>query len=228
MKSLLYKEFRLAMHPVCYVFTLLFPLMVLIPNYPLFVGTLYIVPMFSVLFLGANKGKQSNDLFYSALLPIRKSDIVKARMLTVIIVEAVTLLLVAAFYPLKLLIMQSANIPSPFALDGIVSNFAFVVVGYLIVNAIFFLMFYKKGRSVLAPTLISTFTYVIYIMVFTTVLSAVDPTSGAPLIPGFYQAFINIELWLQFVYLAIACLIFAGGMFFIFKKASQELNNADL
>ena len=62
MKALLYKEFKLAMHPVCYFFIFAFPLMVLIPSYPLAIGFIYVLTCYPILFLGANKGQQSNDL----------------------------------------------------------------------------------------------------------------------------------------------------------------------
>ena len=35
MKALLYKELKLALHPICIVFVLLFPLLTLVPSYPL-------------------------------------------------------------------------------------------------------------------------------------------------------------------------------------------------
>ena len=89
MKALLYKEFKLAMHPMCYVFIAFFPLMVLIPDggYPKGIAFIYLLTCYPVLFLGANKGQQSNDLLFSTLLPVRKKDIVKARIFTVIILQ---------------------------------------------------------------------------------------------------------------------------------------------
>lgn len=229
MKSLLYKEFRLAMHPLCYVFALVFPLMVLIPNFPLFVGTLYIIPGFTILFLGANKGKQSNDLFYSALLPIRKKDIVFARMMSVMAMEIIALVMMAIMFPLKLVIESNTpEITSPFPTDGIISGFAFALVGYVLVNAVYFLMFYKSGRSVTAPTLIGTFGYVIYILIFTSILPAYDPKSGTAMVPGFYDAFVKIDVGIQVIYLVVAILLYLAGNFLVYKKASQELLNADL
>ena len=82
MKALIYKEFKLAMHPICYLFIVLFPFMVLIPIYPLGISFIYILTCYPVLFLGANKGQQSNDLLYSTLLPVRKKDIFLARIIT--------------------------------------------------------------------------------------------------------------------------------------------------
>ena len=91
MKALLYKEFKLAMHPLCYLFIFLFPLMILIPSYPIAVSFIYILSCYPVLFLGANKGQQSNDLLYSTLLPVRKKDIVLARIITVLVMQFVAM-----------------------------------------------------------------------------------------------------------------------------------------
>ena len=228
MKKLIYKEFMLSLHPLCYIFVFVFPLMCLIPNFPIFIGTLYIIPAFSILCLGANKGKQTNDLFYSALLPIRKQDIVKARMISVMFMELATLSMLAILYPLKRCI-EKAMPAGEQALTsaGIVSSFAFAIIAYTIVNIIFFLMFYKKGRSIVAPTLISTVVYVVIILL-TTILSAVDPKTGNALVPGYYVAFIDIHIGYQFLYVVIALIIYFISNFLVFKKASQELMQADL
>lgn len=229
MKKLLYKEFALSMHPMCYVFALVFPILILIPNFPLFVGTLYIIPSFSILFLGANKGKQSNDLFYTALLPIRKQDIVKARLLSVIALEAITLTMMAIFVPAKMAIEQAMGSEGQvFTTAGIISSFAFSILGYMVVNTIFFLMFYHNGRSIIAPTLISTFTYLIFILVFTSVLPAVNPETGEAIIPGYYNIFVNTHPGIQFAYVGAAMVLFAIDAFLIYKKASQELLKVDL
>ena len=104
MKALLYKEFRLAMHPICYLFIFLFPFMILIPNYPLAISFIYILSTYPILFLGANKGQQSNDLLYSTLMPVRKKDIVLARIITVITIQVVSILIQAALVPLAILL----------------------------------------------------------------------------------------------------------------------------
>ena len=100
MKALIYKEMRLSMHPICYIFIILFPLMILIPSYPLGIGFIYVLTCYPILFLGANKGQQSNDLLYSTLLPVRKKDIVMARIITVILMQVAFMLIMSALYPL--------------------------------------------------------------------------------------------------------------------------------
>ena len=43
MKALIYKEFKLSMHPICYIFVAAFPLMILIPSYPIGIGFIYVL-----------------------------------------------------------------------------------------------------------------------------------------------------------------------------------------
>ena len=110
MKALLYKEFKLAMHPICYVFVFAFPLMILIPSYPIAIGFIYVLSCYPILFLGANKGQQSNDLLYSTLLPVRKKDIVLARILTIAIIQFTFMAVMSALLPIALLIQNKIQI----------------------------------------------------------------------------------------------------------------------
>ena len=158
MKALLYKEFKLAFHPICYVFTLAFPLMVLIPNFPLAIGFIYILTSYPIIFLGANKGQQSNDLLYSTLLPIRKKDIVLARIMVVAIMQFVYMGLMAALMPLGGLINQNLpvdpgmnpaeaiNIPG-IERSGTVNLLALGIIGFALADLIFFPIYYKNGVS---------------------------------------------------------------------------------
>ena len=109
MKALIYKELKLAMHPICYVFIVAFPFMILIPSYPIAIGFIYVLTCYPILFLGANKGQQSNDLLYSTLLPVRKKDIVLARIFTVILMQLGFILVMSALYPLAMIFNGMMN-----------------------------------------------------------------------------------------------------------------------
>ena len=152
MKALLYKEFKLAMHPICWVFIFVFPLMILIPSYPLGIGFIYVLTCYPILFLGANKGQQSNDLLFSTLLPVRKKDIVLARMFTVIIMQFIFIAVLSALYPLAYFINSSlpadkASIPG-IKLEGFLVLLGIALIGYAVADLIFFPIYYKKGRSI--------------------------------------------------------------------------------
>lgn len=83
MKNLLYKEFRLAIHPSVYIFFALAALL-LVPSYPYYVSFFYLT---LGIFLTFKTNRAENDIFYSALLPVRKGDVVRARVLTLSLIH---------------------------------------------------------------------------------------------------------------------------------------------
>ncbi len=227
MKALLYKEFRLAMHPICYIFIALFPFMVLIPNYPLAVGFIYILPCYPILFLGANKGQQSNDLLFSTLLPVRKKDIVLARLITVILMQAAFILITSALLPLVNLIHQSiaqtgGSMTNPgLSADGYVSVVGIALIGFAIADIIFFSIYYKHGHSIVMSTLLMILGFVFYLLIFTLAL---------PMIPGLegYKTFLcDSGLGYQFIILGVALLLYAVLHYLAYRIASKELENVD-
>ena len=230
MKALIYKEFKLAMHPICYVFIAMFPLMILIPSYPIAVGFIYVLTCYPVLFLGANKGQQSNDLLYSTLLPIRKKDIVKARIMTVFIMHLAFTAITSALYPVALMIngsiTESALAEDPMAnpitnaglgLNSYVLILAIVLVGFALADLIFFPIYYKNGKSIVMSTLLMIFGFVIYLGVF---------TIGLPYIPG-CEWINNLPLYVQFIALAVSIVIYALLHLLVYKISSKRLEKVD-
>ena len=226
MKALIYKELKLAMHPICYVFIVLFPFMILIPSYPLGIGFIYVLTCYPILFLGANKGQQSNDLLYSTLLPVRKKDIVMARILTVIFMQIAFILVMTALYPVARIInnaiAQSAENPNEYmipglGLDSYVLLVAIALIGYAIADIIFFPIYYKHGKSIVMSTLFTILGFVVYIGIF---------TIGLPFIPGL-DILNNLHLGIQFAILGAAILISFGLHVVVYKVSSKRLEMVD-
>lgn len=223
MKALIYKELKLAMHPICYVFIALFPLMILIPSYPLGIGFIYVLTCYPILFLGANKGQQSNDLLYSTLLPVRKKDIVLARIITVILMQVTFMLIMSALYPIALLINKAitstpdGNTIPGLGLNSYVLVLAIALIGYAIADLIFFPIYYKNGKSIVMSTLFTILGFVLYIGIF---------TIGLPYIPGL-EILNNLHIGIQFAVLAGAILISIGLHILIYKLSSKELERVD-
>lgn len=226
MKALIYKELKLAMHPICYVFIVLFPFMILIPSYPLGIGFIYVLTCYPILFLGANKGQQSNDLLYSTLLPVRKKDIVMARILTVIFMQVAFMLIMSALYPLarlfnELIVANSKN-PETITIPGLGLNsyvlvLAFAIVGYAIADIIFFPIYYKHGKSIVMSTLFTILGFVVYIGIF---------TIGLPFIPGL-DILNHLHLGIQFAILAAAILISFALHIIVYKVSAKRLEKVD-
>ena len=230
MKALLYKELKLAMHPICYVFIALFPFMILIPSYPIAIGFLYVLTCYPILFLGANKGQQSNDLLYSTLLPIRKKDIVKARIMTVFLMHLVFIALTSALCPLAIFINNSINDAAlatdpnanPVVVPGLglhsyVLVLAIVIIGYAIADLIFFPIYYKNGKSIVMSTLMMILGFVLYLGIF---------TIGLPFIPGL--EWINeLPLYVQFIILGVSLIIYIALHLVVYKVSYKRLEKVD-
>ena len=93
MRTLLYKQLRLVCHPMTPVFCM-FGVMLMIPNYPLTVVWFYV--MLGLFFTFLNMREQK-DIYYSAILPIRKRDTVKAACLFTALIELASLVIAAPF-----------------------------------------------------------------------------------------------------------------------------------
>ena len=230
MKALLYKEFKLAMHPICYLFVFLFPLMMLIPSFPMGIGFIYLLSCYPILFLGANKGQQSNDLLYSTLLPVRKKDIVLARIMTVVIMQLVYILIMCALLPVAMVIQNSMRETNPdyittgFGVDAFVSLIAFGILGFAIADLIFFPIYYKNGKSIVMSTLLTILGFVLYLGIFTVGLPLAS-TKVEPL--SWYNQIFADKLWVQFIVLAVAICLSVLAHFLVYKISSKRLENVD-
>ena len=233
MKALIYKELKLAMHPICYLFVALFPLMILIPSYPMGIGFIYILSCYPVLFLGANKGQQSNDLLYSTLLPVRKKDIVLARIITVIFMQVAYMVILSALYPAAVAInteianqaaaaraagenASDVTIPG-LGLNSFVLLLAFGIVGYAIADLIFFPIYYKHGKSIVMSTLFTILGFVVYIGV---------STIGLPYVPGL-QILNQLHIGIQFICLGAAIGISFALHTIVYRVSSKRLERVD-
>jgi len=225
MKNLFYKELKLAFHPVIIVFIVAFPFMILIPNYPLFIGFIYICAGYPILFLGANKGKQSNDIIYSALLPVAKKDIIKARMMTLTFMQIVSFSIMGLLTPLAYIIQQNmaatggaqtVGIP----LAGFVSMLGFAFISFGVYDFIYLVCFYKKGRSILLPTFLGMFVFMLVFFSTTVILPMLSRS--------YYEFFTFAAGWLQVLFMLAGFAIYCLIRYFGYLIAKKELEKADL
>jgi hypothetical protein len=231
MKALLYKEFKLSMHYMCYLFIALFPLMILIPSYPTAIGFIYILSCYPVLFLGANKGQQSNDLLFSTLLPVRKKDIVLARIFTVLFMQLAFIALMTALLPLAIY-LQNGMIADAVAngkegpvtpglpLQAFGSTVAFAIIGYALADLIFFPIYYKHGKSIVASTLCTILGFLTYLGIFTLGLPYAIPD-------GAYIKFFTNPI-VQIVALVVAVLVSFSLHYANYKISAKRLERVDL
>lgn len=157
MKTLLYKELKLAVHPTSLLFLSL-SAMLLIPNYPYYVAFFYTC---LGIFFTCLQGRENHDIFYTLLLPIRKRDMVKMRIALIVLIEISQILLAIPFA----FIRQTYPFPNA---AGMEANIAFFGISFLLFGAFnyFFLTKYyqnpdKVGFAFLLGT--SAFTMLMFL-----------------------------------------------------------------
>ena len=91
MRNILRKEMRLSASVLSYLF-ILFGLMFFVPGYPVLCGAFFVA---LGLFQSFQTAREANDIVFSALLPVAKSDIVKGKYLFVCLIESCAFLLMA-------------------------------------------------------------------------------------------------------------------------------------
>ncbi len=138
MMTLLYKEMRLAAHPTSIVFVFL-GCLVLVPSYPYSVVFMFGCLAPYITFLNA---RETNDVWYTAVLPITKRESVLGKCLLVVSFQLFQLLFSVPFAILRDA-MNMAN--NPVGLDATVAWYGFGFFLYAVFDLLFLTAFYESG-----------------------------------------------------------------------------------
>ncbi len=141
MKKLLMKELRLALHPTNVIF-LLFAAMLLIPSYPYYVAFFYTT---LGVFFTCLTGRENRDIEYTLLLPVRRADVVRARILLTVLLEAAQVMLSIPFAVLNRRLYPLGNMAG---MEANVALFGLVLVMYGLFNVVFFPLYYRNPNKI--------------------------------------------------------------------------------
>lgn len=158
MKNLIIKEFKLSVHPTNYLFLAL-AAMLLIPNYPYYVVFFY--QTLGIFFIFLN-GNTNNDIFFTTLLPIRKSDVIKARFYTVIICELLQIFVSIPFVIMRYYLIKQQNMAG---MEANAALFGLVLIMFGIFNTVFLPMFFKTGYKTGVPFWAACFAMMVFVVV---------------------------------------------------------------
>ena len=138
MSELLYKELRLAAHPSRYV-SMCMGALLLVPAYPysvvFFFGCLGLFQSFMF-------DRETRDVFYTALLPVRKGDGVRGKILLAVFSQLTQLALSLPFAFLRTLYMAEGN---PAGIEATAAYYGFGLMLYGTFNLVFFTRFYRTA-----------------------------------------------------------------------------------
>jgi ABC-2 type transport system permease protein len=212
MKNLLYKEFHLVVHPLFYL-VLLFGALLLIPEWVFFLVPMYFI--FTTLPNLFSMAKAQNDIGFSAMLPIKRSDIVKARMISIVILEVMQIFVTAVFSVINLVLYPKGN----FLLDPNVTYIGCVFVMFAIFNAVYFPLFYSTAYKIGLPMIAAMIVSVLFaavvemVMLFVPALKFLDGVGNIPA---------------QLPVLIAGIVIFALLNVFAYKKSVKNFEKIDL
>lgn len=215
MKNLLIKETRLSAHLLSYLF-LAFSLMALIPGYPILVGAFFVC---FGLFQTFQNGRETNDVLYSALLPIDKKDVVKARYIFVCLIQAASFVLTAALTVLRMAFLGNA---APYVNNPMMNSnpvfLAWTLLIFTLFNVLFVGPFYKTAYKFAKP----------FIAFIAASLLAVFAAELFHHLPGL--AFLNTSerLPVQFALLLFALVIYGSGTVLSCRAAQRNFERLDL
>ena len=136
--TLLYKEMRLVAHPTSIIFAFL-GCLVLVPSYPYSVVFMFGCLAPYITFLNA---RETNDVWYTAVLPITKRESVLGKCLLVVSFQLFQLLFSIPFAILRDA-MNMAN--NPVGLDATIAWYGFGFFLYAVFDLLFLTAFYKSG-----------------------------------------------------------------------------------
>ena len=138
MTTILYKELKLAAHPTSIVFVLL-GCLVLVPAYPYSVIIMFGCMAPYLTFLNA---RETNDAWYTAILPVTKKESVRGKCLLIIFFQLFQLLFSVPFALLRSTLRIANN---PVGLDATLAWYGFGLIVYAIFDLIFLSSFYQSG-----------------------------------------------------------------------------------
>lgn len=105
MKTLLKKEMSFSASILTYIF-IAAALMTFIPGYPILCGSFFFC---LGMFYTFQSGREGNDVLFTALLPVKKGDVVRARYVFVCMMEMIMFALTAVITVIRMLFLSEAK-----------------------------------------------------------------------------------------------------------------------
>ena len=217
MRNIMIKEIKLSASVLSYLF-ILFGLMFLLPGYPVLCGVFFVT---LGIFQSFQNARETNDILFSALLPMAKSEVVKGKYLFVCFIELCGLMLMGIAVILRMTVFSEASVYRNNALmnaNGFALGLAFFIFGLF--NAVFVGGFFKTAYKFGGPFI----TYII--------LSFLTVGIGEALhhFPGFeaLNAFGSEHILLQLFLLLLGMIAFLLLTYVSYKLSCRRFEKIDL
>jgi hypothetical protein len=216
MKRLLKKEFCFTALPLTYFF-LLFAFMTLIPGYPILVGSFFVCLGIFQTFLSA---REQNDILYTVLMPVSKSDAVKARYYFVAAIQMMFLALCALLTVIRMTVLAGSTVYLTNAMMNANPMYlGYILLVFVLFNWIFVDQFWKTAYNAGKPFI----SFCIAAMVMVGISEILHHLPGM----GWMNT-ANEQLPLQYLFLGCSAVIYILAGRACIKKSCRSIEKIDL
>lgn len=217
MKELIKKEITLTASPLTYFF-IAFSIMTMIPGYPILVGTFFVC---LGIFYTFQFAREYNDILFTALLPVKKSDVVKSKYIFTIGIQMIGFVLNTILTALRITKLNESTVYATNPLmNANLAYLGYVLIVFAAFNLIFLGGFFKTAYYHGKPFI--NFCIIAFILI------GIAETIHH--IPGF--EFLNVgfgsELALQSLVLGAGIIVYITGTIFSMKKSIERFSQVDL
>lgn len=142
MKNILQKELQLTASPLSYFF-ILFAMMTMLPGYPILVGGFFVC---LGIFHSFQTGRENNDILFTVLLPVEKSDAVRAKYVFTVFIQMVSFLISFILTLVRMIAFSHAPIFTKNAMmNANQAYLAWLLILFTIFNLVFLCGFFKTA-----------------------------------------------------------------------------------
>ena len=217
MKKLLTKELKLVAAPLTYFF-IAFALMTLLPGYPILCGAFFVC---LGIFKSFQTGRETNDILYTVLLPIKKSDAVKARFIFVAFIELVSFAVMTVLTVVRMTVLSDA---APYVQNALMSAnpvfLAFTLLIFAMFNLIFVRGYFRTAYATGKP-------FIVFIVIAFVIIGIAEALHHVPGL-AFVNAISGEGMAANYIILAIGAIMYALITLLAFKAACKSFETVDL
>ena len=217
MTNILIKEMKLSASCLSFIF-ILFGLMFFLPGYPVLCGAFFVA---LGMFQSFQNARETNDILFSALLPIAKRDVVKGKYIFVCFIELCSLVLMGIIVAIRMTVLAGVPVYTGNALmnaNWFALGLAFLIFGLF--NSVFVGGFFKTAYKFGRPFLI----YIILTFIVIGIAEALHYVPGLE----WLNAFGTDHIGAQVLLLVAGIAAFALLTFTSYNKSCKRFERIDL
>lgn len=217
MRKILNKELKLSASPLSFWF-IAFALMTMLPGYPILMGAFFI--SFGI-FQSFVACREANDMLYSSLLPVKKTDFVKGKYVFACFIELCGFLVMTLLTLVRMLFLSEAAVYRSNAL--MTANFVFLGFALLIFgifNAVFIRGFFKTAYYFTKPLI----GFIVCTMLVIGLAETLHHLPGAEVLNSF--GFENAGLQCAFFGTGFVCFVLLT--LYGYKKSALSFEKTDI